>query len=115
VPTPADPPLAAAPLPHKPAPAAAAPKPRKPVAKPAAPAVAAAPLLAPGVVNIAISPWGQVDVDGAPVGTTPPLSRLELPPGAHTITVRNEDFPPYTQRVQVDPQRPVTLKHRFGL
>jgi len=110
------PPLAAAPLPDKPPRAAAAPKPRKPVARPTLPAapVAAAAAPAPGVVNIAISPWGQVEVDGAPVGTTPPLSRLELPPGAHTITVRNEDFPPYTQRVQVDPERPVTLKHRFG-
>jgi len=75
---------------------------------------AAAPVLAPGVVNIAISPWGQVEVDGKPAGTTPPLSRLELPSGAHTITIRNEDFPPYTQRVQVDPDKPVTLKHRFG-
>ena len=85
------------------------------VAKPVAPApVIAAPVLAPGVVNIAISPWGQVEVDGKPAGTTPPLSRLELPSGTHTITVRNEDFPPYTQRVQVDPDKPVTLKHRFG-
>ncbi|MBN8495217.1 MAG: PEGA domain-containing protein, partial [Burkholderiales bacterium] len=67
-----------------------------------------------GLVQLAISPWGQVEVNGAAVGTTPPLSRLELPAGAHTITVRNEDFPPYTQRVQVDPERPVTLKHRFG-
>ena len=111
----AEPPLAAAP-PTKPTPAAAPTKPRKPVAKAAAPApVVAAPPVVPGVVHIAISPWGQVEVDGATVGTTPPLSRLELSPGAHTITVRNEDFPPYTQRVQVDPERPVTLKHRFGL
>jgi hypothetical protein len=114
-PTTPEPPPAVAPLPNKAPPAAAAPKPRKPVVRPAAATpVAAAPVLAPGVVNIAISPWGQVEVDGKPAGTTPPLSRLELPSGTHTITVRNEDFPPYTQRVQVDPDKPVTLKHRFG-
>jgi len=73
-----------------------------------------APVLAQGLVHIAISPWGQVEVNGAPAGTAPPLTRLELPQGTHTITIRNEDFPPYTQRVQVDPERPVTLKHRFG-
>jgi eukaryotic-like serine/threonine-protein kinase len=67
-----------------------------------------------GLVQIAISPWGQVEVNGAAVGTTPPLTRLELPQGTHTITVRNADFPAYTQRVTVDPERPVTLKHRFG-
>jgi serine/threonine-protein kinase len=102
--------------PIKPAPANGAAKVRKPAAKvvAAAPVAAAAPVLANGTVNMAISPWGQVEVDGKPAGTTPPLTRLELPQGTHTITVRNEDFPPYTQRVQVDPERPVTLKHRFG-
>jgi serine/threonine-protein kinase len=105
----------AAPLPDKPSAAIAPVKARKPAAKaPAAAVAVAAPVLAQGVVHIAISPWGQVEVNGASVGTTPPLSRLELPQGTHTITVRNEDFPPYTQRVQVDPERPVTLKHRFG-
>ncbi len=98
------------------APAHAAPRSRKPSAKSTAPApaVVAAPVLANGTVHIAISPWGQVEVNGAPAGTTPPLTRLELPQGMHTITVRNEDFPPYTLRVQVDAERPVTVKHRFG-
>jgi serine/threonine-protein kinase len=105
----------AVPAPDKAPVAAAPPKARKATTKaaPVAPA-AAEPVLAQGVVHIAISPWGQVEVNGAPVGTTPPLSRLELPQGTHTITIRNEDFPPYTQRVQVDPERPATLKHRFG-
>ena len=65
-------------------------------------------------MHIAISPWGQVEVDGTPMGTTPPLTRLELPQGMHTITVRNEDFPVHTQRVEVDPDKPVSIKHRFG-
>ena len=119
----AEPPAATADTPVEAAPAvppapARADKPRRQVPK-AAPVTAAAPPVeaAPppqGLVQLAISPWGQVEVNGASVGTTPPLSRLELPAGTHTITVRNEDFPPYTQRVQVDPERPVTLKHRFG-
>jgi serine/threonine-protein kinase len=90
-------------------------------------AVAAAPLEPPkivapappaplptGVVQIAVSPWGQIEVDGTSAGTTPPLTRLELPQGTHTITVRNDDFPPLTLRVQVDPDKPVQIKHRFG-
>lgn len=67
-----------------------------------------------GTLQIAVSPWGQVEVDGAPVGTTPPLTRLTLPEGMHTITVRNADFTPYTTTVQVTPDRPVVLRHRFG-
>ncbi len=102
--------------PAKAARATATTKPRKPPPKAlatAAPAVET-PVLPNGTVNIAISPWGQVEVNGKPVGTTPPLTRLELPQGTHTITVRNDDFPPHTQRVQVDAERPVSVKHRFG-
>jgi serine/threonine-protein kinase len=84
-----------------------------PVAATASRAVAVAPP-AQGLVQIAISPWGQVEVDGRPVGTTPPLTRLELPRGSHTITVRNEDFPAFVRKVQVEPDQPVLLKHRFG-
>jgi len=110
---PAEPPAQVSAEPAKPAMRPAARKPAPKAAPAAAPAVAV-PLPAKGQVHIAISPWGQVEVDGAAVGTTPPLTRLELSQGTHTITVRNEDFPPYTQRVQVDPERPATVKHRFG-
>ena len=67
-----------------------------------------------GSLQLAISPWGQVEVNGQPAGTTPPLTRLNLPEGTHTITVRNEDFPPLTITVQVSADKPVTVRHRFG-
>ena len=67
-----------------------------------------------GVVQLAISPWGQVEVNGAPAGTTPPLARLTLPAGQHRIVVRNDHFAPFAATVQVDEDKPVTLRHRFG-
>ena len=86
---------------------------------PKAAAVTPAPLpladpSAKGVVQLAISPWGQVEVNGAAAGTTPPLARLTLPPGRHRIVVRNDDFAPFAATVQVDEDKPVTLRHRFG-
>ena len=78
-----------------------------------APAKAAAPL-ATGVVRLAVSPWGQVEVDGAPVGTAPPLNELSLPEGRHQITIRNEDFPPYSATINVAPGQAVSVKHKFG-
>ena len=101
---------AAAPPAARPRPAAASPGNRE------VRAAAAAPVSAPvqGTLQLAISPWGQVEVDGQAAGTTPPLTRLNLPEGAHTITVRNEDFPPHTVTVQVSADRPVTVRHRFG-
>ena len=71
-------------------------------------------VLAEGVVQLAVSPWGQVEVDGKPMGTSPPLTRLTLTSGNHTITVRNTDFPAYTTTVTVDGESPITLRHRFG-
>ncbi len=73
----------------------------------------AAPV-ATGVLRLAVSPWGQVEVDGAPVGTAPPLNELNLPEGRHQITIRNEDFPPYSATVNVTPGQPVSVRHKFG-
>ena len=47
-----------------------------------------------GSVRIAVSPWGNVEVNGTPVGTTPPLNELTLPEGKHQIVIRNADFRP---------------------
>jgi serine/threonine-protein kinase len=67
-----------------------------------------------GIVQLAVSPWGQIEVDGRAMGTSPPLTRLTLSTGPHTITVRNTDFPPYTVTLTVSGEDPVTLRHRFG-
>lgn len=74
-----------------------------------APAIAAT-----GTVQLAISPWGEVEVNGQPMGTAPPLARLTLPEGTHTVTVRNADFPPHTQQVRVSADQPAVLRHRFA-
>ena len=79
----------------------------------AAPAAAPVPPVT-GSVQLAISPWGQVEVNGQPAGTAPPLTRLTLNEGTHSITVRNEDFPPHTVTVQVLADKPVVVRHRFG-
>ena len=70
--------------------------------------------LASGLVRIGVSPWGQVEVDGTPVGTAPPLNEITLSEGRHQITIRNEDFPPYSATINVTPGQPVTIKHKFG-
>ena len=77
----------------------------------AEPAPVAAPT--PGVVQLAVTPWGQVEVDGRAMGTTPPLTRLSLPTGSHQVVVRNGDFPAYTANVTVSEDKPLTLRHRF--
>lgn len=75
----------------------------------AGPAVAAK-----GRIRLAISPWGQIEVDGTPAGTAPPMNELVLSEGRHQITIRNADFPPYSATIQVTADQPVTIKHKFG-
>ena len=70
--------------------------------------------IASGLVRIAVSPWGQVEVDGTAVGTAPPLNEVTLSEGKHQITIRNEDFPPYSATINVTASQPVTIKHKFG-
>lgn len=130
---PAPPPVAAAPVAPPPAPVqvAQAAKPEPANAKPAAPKETAKErrarearerearrgagvAAATGTLRIAVSPWGNVEVDGKPVGTAPPLNELTLTEGRHTITIRNDEFPPFSSSVTIVPGQPVSLKHRFG-
>lgn len=89
-------------------------KPREARTRPARKASGPAAPVATGIVNLAISPWGQIEVNGSGVGTAPPLNQLTLPEGRHTITIRNDAYPPHTQTVTVTAGQPVSLKHRFG-
>jgi eukaryotic-like serine/threonine-protein kinase len=75
---------------------------------------APAPALATGTVRLAVSPWGQVEVDGKPMGTTPPLNELTLTEGKHQVTIRNDDFPAHTTTVTVTPGQSISVRHKFG-
>lgn len=70
---------------------------------------------ATGTVRIAISPWGLVEIDGAPSGAAPPLTELTLAEGRHQIVIRNGDFAPYATSVDVIAGQSVTLRYKFGL
>lgn len=128
-----EPPVAAPP----PAPAASAveappvaPRPSAAAAKPVAPKETArerrarearerqarqgSAVAATGTLRIAVSPWGNIEIDGKPMGTTPPLNELALSEGRHVVTIRNGEFPPFNATVNIVAGQPLSLKHRFG-
>ncbi|MCA1248736.1 hypothetical protein [Massilia sp. MS-15] len=49
--------------------------------------------------KLVIKPWGMVEVDGVNRGPSPPLKRLTLAPGTHTIRILNPSFPEHTVTV----------------
>src|SRR5712692_3241688 len=64
-------------------------------------------------LELAVAPWGEVLVDGKSRGVSPPLRVLKIPPGPHTIEIRNSTFPPYVEKVQVKEGEAVKIRHRF--
>jgi class 3 adenylate cyclase len=68
---------------------------------------------AAGRLELAVAPWGEVLVDGRRRGISPPLRVLDLPPGTHTVEIRNSTFPAHVARVEVKPGEAVKIQHRF--
>src|SRR5262249_40728582 len=84
------PPPAAAPVPgESPTDAKGAGAPTALVATPARPAAPAAKPIVAARVVFAVTPWGEVYIDGRKTGITPPLNEIRLTPGKHTIEIRN--------------------------
>jgi hypothetical protein len=83
------------------APAAAAPEPAAgPAAAPAPAPAPHPPAAAAGAsYKLVIKPWGMVQVDGVDRGASPPLKRLTLAPGQHTIRIVNPNYPEHTVMV----------------
>ncbi|HWR77425.1 MAG TPA: protein kinase, partial [Thiobacillus sp.] len=89
----------------------AAPAPVVPASKSATvPAVVAQ---AKATVSFAISPWGEVFVDGKSVGIAPPLTTLQLEAGEHRVEIRNQAFVAYRDTVNLKPGQSLKVRHKF--
>jgi serine/threonine-protein kinase len=77
-------------------------------------AAATPAIAATGTVRIAISPWGNVEVDGAASGAAPPLTELKLAEGRHQVVVRNGDFAPFVATINVVAGQTTSIRHKFG-
>ncbi len=107
------PPTVAAPPRKEPPPVVAAPAPARVVPPAAVTAPAGPAAVESAKVRFAISPWGEVFVDGRKAGVAPPLRDLELAPGRHTIEVRNADFPAYVQTIDAKAGEQIRIRHKF--
>lgn len=94
----------------KPAEAAPAPVPQSSssIAKASTPAAKAT-----GRVTFAVTPWGEVYVNGEKRGISPPMTEIKLAQGKHVVEIRNANFPPYKEAVVIDPDTNLRIKHKF--
>jgi eukaryotic-like serine/threonine-protein kinase len=84
-----------------PSPSASAPTPSQPIVPSAPPSSTPRPV-DPGLLQIAVRPWAEVEVDGRLLGTTP-LDRMSLPAGQHVVLLRHPSFEPFTRAVTIRP------------
>lgn len=52
-------------------------------------------------LKLAIRPWGVVYVDGKKKGLSPPLKELVLAPGTYIVEIRNDEFQPYRESIEL--------------
>jgi len=88
----------------------AAPEEKKPVEKAPEPAQ---PSGEPATVTLAISPWGQIFVNGQMRGVSPPLQQLELPPGKHRIEVKNSGAQTHVVSLNAKAGERLRIKYKF--
>jgi hypothetical protein len=63
--------------------------------------------------KLLIKPWGTVYVDGIDRGVSPPIKRLTLGPGQHTIRIVNPNFPEHIMTVDAGPKETMIIEHDF--
>jgi hypothetical protein len=107
-------PLEAAPAATGPAPAEVPP----PAGAAAQAAVQAAVSADEAIINgttykLLIKPWGTVYVDGVDRGVSPPVKRLTLAPGQHTIRLVNPNFPDHVITVDAGLRESATVQYDF--
>jgi serine/threonine-protein kinase len=67
----------------------------------------------PGFLSLVTSPWTQVTLDGRSLGETP-LVRVSLPPGSHTLRLRNAEAG-IDETYEVTIRSGETVSRRLGL
>ncbi|RQZ20615.1 serine/threonine protein kinase [Burkholderia sp. Bp9031] len=65
-------------------------------------------------VRFNVRPWGDVYVNGARRGASPPLRSVSLTPGVYQIEIRNGSLPPLHRTVAIDfGSKPVSIDYAF--
>ena len=64
-------------------------------------------------LTFAVTPWGDVYLDGKKAGPSPPLIELKVSPGKHKIEIRNLNFTSYSETVNIKAKSTQKIKHIF--
>lgn len=65
------------------------------------------------ILNFTVRPWGTIYIDGKKMGVTPPVKKLTVSAGKHKIEIRNLNFKPYSQTVDLKAESTKNIKYTF--
>ena len=65
------------------------------------------------LLAFAVTPWGEVYIDGKRAGVSPPLKEIKVAAGQHRIEIRNLNFPPYSETLDLQPDSTRKIKYKF--
>jgi serine/threonine-protein kinase len=68
---------------------------------------------AQATLGFTVLPWGEIFIDGKSRGASPPIREIKLSPGKHQIEIKNADFPPYRQTVELEAGASQKIRHKF--
>jgi hypothetical protein len=63
--------------------------------------------------KLVIKPWGTLYVNGVDHGVSPPVKRLTLGPGRHTIVIANPNFAEHTMTIDAGVTETAIIEHDF--
>lgn len=107
--------ITAAPVPPPPLPVAEPSPPAQPEATPARKARVLEPQPhGTATLILAVSPRGEIYINGEPHGTTPPITQFDLEPGMHRIEVRSGSRKPYLTYMTVRAGDVRRIRHDFN-
>ena len=65
-------------------------------------------------LTLSIKPWGVVYVNGKKKGLSPPLKELVLAPGTYVVEIRNDEFQPYRESIELRNGVTAKITYRFS-
>ena len=71
------------------------------------------PAVPPATLVFAVTPWGEIFVNGKSRGVTPPMKSIKLDPGKYKIEIRNTTFAPHTENLDLKAREELTVRHKF--
>lgn len=72
------------------------------------------PAVPEATLSLAVSPWGEVFVDGKREGVSPPLNEIKVTAGKHKVEIRNPGFVPYRSTIELQAGASQKIKYKFN-